>query len=107
MTYGDSKTSALLQAVRDFTEFYPDERAGIIVTYEKSLLVNFWLVFLYWNGDSPPGYVFENFTNAGATLTTTATRTYSDLVCLTDRIGSDMFRFNFSLTRLHILAHQQ
>ncbi|KAI0400224.1 FAD binding domain-containing protein [Xylaria palmicola] len=54
---------AMLAAVRDFTEHYDDEKAGIIVTAERTLatLVDIWVVFLYYNGPEPPASVFGEF----------------------------------------------
>ncbi|KAI0206172.1 FAD binding domain-containing protein [Astrocystis sublimbata] len=56
-------TEAMLAAVRDFTENYDDEKAGIIVTAERTLatLVDIWVIFLYYNGPEPPEKVFEKF----------------------------------------------
>jgi hypothetical protein len=56
-------SKAMLAAVRDFTEHYDDEKAGIIVTAERTLatLVDIWVVFLYYNGPSPPVGVFDKF----------------------------------------------
>jgi hypothetical protein len=59
----DKVNKAMLAAVRDFTENYDDEKAGIIVTAERTLatLVDIWVIFLYYNGPEPPASVFEKF----------------------------------------------
>lgn len=77
----DKTTSAILQAVRDFTEYNTDDKAGIIVTSEHTLatVVNLWIVFMYYNGPDP-GRVFENFTAAGPILNTGKTQSMSQLV---------------------------
>lgn len=56
-------TVALLEAVRDFTENYHDEKAAVIVTAERTFgtLVNLWVIFLYYNGPEPPAGVFDKF----------------------------------------------
>lgn len=56
-------TEAMLAAVRDFTENYDDEKAGIIVTAERTLatLVDIWVIFLYYNGPERPEGVFDKF----------------------------------------------
>ncbi|GAW24266.1 hypothetical protein ANO14919_138490 [Xylariales sp. No.14919] len=56
-------SKAMLAAVRDFTENYDDEKAGIIVTAERTLatLVDLWVIFLYYNGPEPPTGVFDKF----------------------------------------------
>ncbi|KAI0521889.1 FAD binding domain-containing protein [Xylaria bambusicola] len=59
-----SETSTkILAAVRDFTEHYDDDKAGIIVTAERTLatLVDIWVIFLYYNGPEPPKGVFDKF----------------------------------------------
>lgn len=75
-------TSAILKAVRDFTEYYPDEKAGIIATAESTLagVVDLWILFLYYNGPTPPAGVFDNFTAIGPTINTAKTQSMSDLV---------------------------
>ncbi len=56
-------STAMLAAVRDFTENYDDEKAGIIVTAERTVatLVDIWVIFLYYNGPEPPAGVFDKF----------------------------------------------
>ncbi|KAI1185014.1 FAD binding domain-containing protein [Nemania serpens] len=58
-------SKAMLAAIRDFTENYDDEKAGIIVTAERTLatLVDIWVIFLYYNGPEPPAGVFDKFFN--------------------------------------------
>ncbi|TPX32291.1 hypothetical protein SmJEL517_g04582 [Synchytrium microbalum] len=79
MTFDKSKTPQIIKAVRDFTEHYPDEKAGIIITYEKSSLINTWICFFYYNGASP-GSVFRNFTSIGPLLNSAKTQTYYSLL---------------------------
>ncbi|KAI0429739.1 FAD binding domain-containing protein [Xylaria sp. FL1042] len=58
-------STAMLAAVRNFTENYDDEKAGIIVTAERTLatLLDIWVIFLYYNGPEPPAGVFDEFFN--------------------------------------------
>jgi hypothetical protein len=84
--------SNLLRAVRDFTEYNTDDRAAVIVTAERSTgivipdlldveLVDSWILFLFYDGPTPPEDLFRNFTEAGVPLLNTVkTRTYSDLI---------------------------
>ncbi|KAI8633657.1 FAD binding domain-containing protein [Xylariaceae sp. FL1651] len=75
-------TAAMLAAVRDFTENYPDEKAGIIVTAERTLstLVDLWILFLYYNGPEPPPGVFDNFTAITPNINTCKTQSMNALV---------------------------
>ncbi|KAI1336108.1 FAD binding domain-containing protein [Xylariaceae sp. FL0016] len=75
-------TAALLAAVRDFTANYPDEKAGIIMTAERTLatVVDIWIMFLYYSGPEPPEDVFANFTAIGPTVNTCKTQSFNDLV---------------------------
>ncbi|KLU82176.1 FAD binding domain-containing protein [Magnaporthiopsis poae ATCC 64411] len=77
-----STDAALLRAVRDFTVNYPDPKAGIILTAERAVLgtVDFWTMFLYYNGPTPPPGVFDNFTAIKPFGNTCKTRTMSQLV---------------------------
>ncbi|KAI0539966.1 hypothetical protein GGR58DRAFT_194095 [Xylaria digitata] len=84
--------SNLLRAVRDFTEYNTDARASVIVTAERSTglvipdiidieLIDTWILFLFYDGPTPPADIFRNFTEAGVPILNTAkTRTYSDFI---------------------------
>ncbi|KAI0486518.1 hypothetical protein F4859DRAFT_372914 [Xylaria cf. heliscus] len=88
----DKVASNLLRAVRDFTEYNTDDRAAVIVTAERSTglvipdlidieLIDTWILFLFYDGPTPPADLFRNFTEAGVPLLNTAkTRTYSELI---------------------------
>ncbi|KAI1140162.1 FAD binding domain-containing protein [Hypoxylon sp. FL0543] len=75
-------TAALLTAVRNFTENYPDQKAGIIMTAERTLstLLDIWVLFLYYNGPEPPQGVFDSFLAIGPTINTCKTQRYSALL---------------------------
>lgn len=75
-------TPQLLAALRDFTDDYPDAKAGIILTAERTLatLVDIWILFLYYNGPTPPAGVFDTFFAVDHSIDTTKTRSYNDLV---------------------------
>ncbi|KAL4878318.1 hypothetical protein BJY04DRAFT_114143 [Aspergillus karnatakaensis] len=74
------KTPEILQAVRDFTEYYPDDKAAIIVTAEHALVLNTWIMFLFYDGPEPPQGVFDNFTALNPIKTTKTWDTYYDLL---------------------------
>ncbi|GAP87352.1 putative FAD binding domain-containing protein [Rosellinia necatrix] len=90
--HNDKVASNLLRAVRDFTEYNTDDRAAVIVTAERSTglvipelidvsLLDTWILFLFYDGPTPPADVFRNFTEAGVPLLNTAkTRTYSQFI---------------------------
>ncbi|KAK4654254.1 hypothetical protein QC762_401940 [Podospora pseudocomata] len=72
----------ILQAVRDFTEYNTDDRAAVIVTAERAQvnLVDSWILFLFYDGPTPPAGTFTNFTSIGPIANTARTRTYADLM---------------------------
>ncbi|KAL3446009.1 hypothetical protein BJX65DRAFT_138031 [Aspergillus insuetus] len=74
------KTPEVLQAVRDFTEYYPDDKAAVIVTAEHALVLNTWIMFLFYDGPEPPEGVFDNFTALNPIETTKTWDTYYDLL---------------------------
>ncbi|KAH8199960.1 hypothetical protein TruAng_005899 [Truncatella angustata] len=78
----DETTPKILAALRDFTEHYPDEKAGIILTAERTLgtLLDIWILFVYYNGPTPPAGVFDNFTAIAHTLDTTKTQSINELL---------------------------
>ncbi|PVI05955.1 FAD-binding domain-containing protein [Periconia macrospinosa] len=80
------KDKKLLKAVRDFTEYNTDPKAAVIVTAERTNvnLVDSWIIFLFYDGPSPPLGKFENFTDINPVLDTTRERTYADLMALSN-----------------------
>jgi hypothetical protein len=81
-----SKDKKLLNAVRDFTEYNDDDKASVIVTAERANLdvVDSWIIFLFYDGPTPPVGTFDNFTDVNPLLDTTRTRTYADLMALSN-----------------------
>lgn len=72
----------MLEATRTFTEHYPDEKAAVIVTHERALAIDSWIVFLFYDGPTPPQGVFDGLKAVGPEVDTTKTwDTYYDLVC--------------------------
>ncbi|KAF2643412.1 FAD-binding domain-containing protein [Massarina eburnea CBS 473.64] len=82
LVFTGDKTDRMLKAVRDFTEHYPDEKAGIIMTAELSALgaIDMWIMFLFYDGPTPPAGVFDNFTAIGPFTNNCKTRSYSELL---------------------------
>jgi hypothetical protein len=80
--FAADKTDQLLAAVRNFTENYPDEKAAIIPTAELTALgaVDIWVLFLFYDGPTPPPGVFDIFTGIGPLVNNCKTRSYYDLV---------------------------
>ena len=78
----DGTNKALMKAVRDFTEYNEDEKAGIILTAETAVggLLDIWVMFLYYNGPEPPQGVFDNFTDIKPWANNCKTRSYYDLL---------------------------
>jgi len=76
------KDAKLLRAVRDFTEYNTDPKAAVIVTAERTNVdvVDSWIIFLFYDGPTPPAGMFDNFTDVNPLLDTTRTRTYADLM---------------------------
>lgn len=74
--------TVILNAIRDFTEHYPDEKAAIIPTaiLTGAGLVNMWTIFMFYNGPEPPAGTFANFTAAKPFLNTCKTRSFRDFV---------------------------
>lgn len=81
-----AKDKKLLNAVRDFTEYNEDEKAAVIVTAERANVdvVDSWIIFLFYDGPTPPPGLFDNFTDVNPLLDTTRTRTYADLMALSN-----------------------
>jgi hypothetical protein len=86
-TYSRDYSDQILIATQDFTENFPDPRAGIIVTVEfvADSLDEFWAIFFFYNGPILPTGVFDKFLSIPSTTDTTQQQKYSELVrmCMT------------------------
>lgn len=80
------KDKQLLKAVRDWTEYNEDDKAAVIVTVARANInvVDSWIIFLIYDGPSHPSGLFKNFTDINSLLDTTRTRTYADLMALSN-----------------------
>ncbi|CAI7607613.1 unnamed protein product [Penicillium manginii] len=74
------KTPQVLSALRNFVDEYPDDKAAIILTSEHGALIDFWIMFLFYDGPEPPAGVFDEFTAIDHTSTTKTWDTYYDLL---------------------------
>jgi len=76
----------ILTAIRNFVEYYPDDKAAIIVTEELTLASqqDIWLLFLFYDGPIPPPGTFDNITDIGPIVNTATTTTYYDFVSQED-----------------------
>ncbi|CAI6335903.1 unnamed protein product [Periconia digitata] len=82
LVFSADKTTQLLAAVRNFTEFYPDEKAAIIMTAQLSAFgaIDMWIMFLLYDGPTPPVGVFDYFTSIGPSINNCKTRDYGELL---------------------------
>jgi hypothetical protein len=101
-SFNRNKTPQLLAAIRDFTEHYPDPKAGVIVTAESTAfgLVDIWVMFFFYDGSNPPPHVFENFTKIAHTASDTHTRSYEDLL-----VANNKFSLSGSVYTVSNTAH--
>ncbi|KAG5292059.1 FAD binding domain-containing protein [Histoplasma ohiense] len=78
LTISADKSNEVLAAVRDFTEYYPDDKAAIIATRNIGIenQLDIWLIFLFYDGETAPAGTFDNFTNIGPILNTAKTQSY-------------------------------
>lgn len=74
------KTPQVLEALRNFVDDYPDEKAAIILTSEHGALIDFWIMFLFYDGPEPPAGVFDEFTAIDHTSTAKTWGSYYDLL---------------------------
>ena len=78
----EATNDKVLAAINRFALDYPDEKAAIIPTSEWTAggLLPLWVVFLYYNGPTPPPGIFDDFLNIPPALNTCKTRSYADLL---------------------------
>ncbi|KAH8901257.1 FAD binding domain-containing protein [Thozetella sp. PMI_491] len=84
VTYSaDNATSEkVLSAINDFMLNNKDARASIIPTSELALggLLPIWVIFLFYDGPTPPTAVFGKFLSIFSIINTCSTRSYADLL---------------------------
>lgn len=80
--YTKDKTPQVLTALRNFVDNYPDDKAAIILTAEHGVIgvVDFWIMFLFYDGPEPPAGVFDEFKAIDHTSTTKTWDSYYDLL---------------------------
>ncbi|RJE20525.1 FAD binding domain-containing protein [Aspergillus sclerotialis] len=78
--FDHKKTPQVLEAIRNFVDYYPDDKAAVIVTLERAAMLDTWIMFLFYDGPSPPKGVFDNFTDLGPFDTTKTWDSYYDLL---------------------------
>ncbi|CAM1504886.1 Fc.00g024770.m01.CDS01 [Cosmosporella sp. VM-42] len=81
-TRSEDTDAKMLAAIRDFTENNKDNKAAIIATANRAVArdIDIWIIFVYYNGPSPPGVTFDSFIKIGPTLNTLHTQSYADLL---------------------------
>jgi len=72
----------MLKAIQDFTVYNDDDKAAVIPTQERSGygLVDTWIVFMFYDGPSPPETVFKNFTDIKHIVDARKTRNFAEFV---------------------------
>ncbi|KAK8199531.1 FAD binding domain-containing protein [Phyllosticta capitalensis] len=80
--FGGDQNDAILAAVQNFTQNYPDPKAAIIATSEITVasLYQQWVIFLFYDGPEPPAGVFDMFTSLNPVVNNCKNRTYADLL---------------------------
>ncbi|KAI9045945.1 FAD-binding domain-containing protein [Aspergillus affinis] len=74
----------IMQAIRDFAEYYPDPKAGIIATTQYTPTLQSWIIFTFYDGPQPPKGVFDNFTALHPKEVTKAWDSYDELLKAND-----------------------
>ncbi|RAL04288.1 FAD-binding oxidoreductase [Aspergillus ibericus CBS 121593] len=78
--FASDRGPQILEALRDFVEYYPDDKAAIIMTAERTALLDTWIMFLFYDDHKPPQGVFDNFTAIGPLDLTKTWNSYYDLL---------------------------
>lgn len=82
-------TPALFAALRDFTEHYPDDKAAVVLTAERTPAIfhQKWSLSLYYDGPQPPAGVFDSFLAIEHTSDSCRTQSMRSLINDTAHVG--------------------
>ncbi|EGE08034.1 hypothetical protein TEQG_07100 [Trichophyton equinum CBS 127.97] len=81
--FDGNHTESVTRAIRDFAEYNTDDMAAIIGTVNRNPSL-IWVVFLTYNGPSPPEDVFRNFTQIPNVRNTVKRQSYHSLMLAND-----------------------
>ncbi|MBE3042725.1 hypothetical protein IMZ48_09160, partial [Candidatus Bathyarchaeota archaeon] len=80
-----------LGALWNFTERCDDNKAAIILTAARGLdgRVDFWNLFTFYDGPTPPASIFDDFYAANPIIDTSATKSYYKFLTENDKVVYD------------------
>ncbi|EGE00064.1 hypothetical protein TESG_07387 [Trichophyton tonsurans CBS 112818] len=81
--FDGNHTESVTRAIRGFAEYNTDDKAAIIGTVNRNPSL-IWVVFLTYNGPSPPEDVFRNFTQIPNVRNTVKRQSYHSLMLAND-----------------------
>jgi hypothetical protein len=85
-SYDGTRASAVLNATQKFIQNVEDPKAAIIPNGELVIggLVKVFVVFFFYNGETPPPGVFNMFDSIPSITNQVKTQSYANFVCLNE-----------------------
>ncbi|KAL9106843.1 MAG: hypothetical protein Q9227_008176 [Pyrenula ochraceoflavens] len=93
-TYAATEASALVNATHNFTKDYSDPKAAVIVTCERDAAIdNLFVIFYFYNGETPPESVFSEFNAIPSLTDTTKTQSFASLLNANNALNAEGLRY--------------
>lgn len=98
--YSGQYAEAIVNATHDFNSNFKDPKAAVIVTGDIAIdnLVESFIVFFFYDGETPPPGIFDAFNVIPALIDNAKVQTYSELVYILPSFHSIYIDWKFSLT---------
>jgi hypothetical protein len=81
--FGSKHAPEVFAAVQKLTDTYPDRKAAVIVTIDRLVDREMFIIFFFYDGETPPPGVFCGLEDIKPFHSNTKTRSYANLVSCT------------------------
>ncbi|KKY25475.1 putative fad dependent [Phaeomoniella chlamydospora] len=103
----DTVASTFINATHSFVTNYTDKKASVIVTTERTDLINLWVVFYFYNGPEPPNGTFAEFETMTPLTDSVKTQRFVDLLVSNNDFNLEGLRYLIRGTTLPNLPRDQ
>ena len=85
--------STIINATHAFTANYTDRKAAVIVTTERTALIDLWVVFFFYNGATPPPSTFAAYETLTPLSDNVKTQSFASLLDANNALNLNGLRY--------------